>query len=271
MARVSLRRRCVLSLAAAGALLLGGCASFPEHGGSAGPPVVGSTHGKCDPASNQAGDSYVVFGKRYHVLDNARGYDQRGIASWYGPKFHGKLTSSGMTYDMYAMTAASKVLPLCTWVKVSNLESGKSAIVQVNDRGPFVRNRIIDLSFSAAKAIGVVHNGTALVEVQAIAKPSVQPPQDIAKVSRSFPVKKLHHRARLYVQLGAFADHDNAERMRARLLLRQLGSIRISPKRIDHEKLYRVLIGPYTTVDQVDALTARLERLGYDDTEVVIE
>ena len=213
----------------------------------------------------------MVFGKRYHVLDDARGYDKRGIASWYGPNFHGKLTSSGMRYDMYGMTAASKVLPLCTWVKVSNLENGKSVVLQVNDRGPFVRNRIIDLSYTAAKTLGVVRNGTALVEVEAIANPSAQPPKNIAQVSQSFPMKKLHHRAELYVQLGAFSEHGNAEKLRAHLLLRQLGNARVSPTRVHGKTLYRVMIGPFTTVDQVDTLTARLERLGYNDTEVVIE
>ncbi|MGH8128109.1 MAG: septal ring lytic transglycosylase RlpA family protein, partial [Gammaproteobacteria bacterium] len=218
------RRILAQSLIAGAIVALTGCASFPNHGTqSSMPPDTGKPHGKCHPSSTQAGLNYVVFGKRYHVLDDARGYDERGIASWYGPGFHGKLTSSGMTYDMYAMTAASKVLPLCTWVKVSNLKSGKSVILQVNDRGPFVRNRIIDLSYTAAKTLGVVRNGTALVEVQAIANPSAQPPKDIAKVSQTFPVKELHHRAELYVQLGAFADHGNAERLRAHLLLRQLG------------------------------------------------
>lgn len=254
------------------ALALAGCASFPHHGaGHSSPPVIGKPHGRCHPSSTQAGLSYVVFGKRYHVLKDARGYDERGIASWYGPHFHGKLTSSGMTYDMYAMTAASKVLPLCTWVKVSNLKTGQSAIVQVNDRGPFVRNRIIDLSYTAAKALGVVRNGTALVEVEAIAKPSAQPPKNIARVSQSFPMKKLHHRAKLYVQIGAFAEHDNAERLRAHLLLRQLGNVSVSPTRVHGKTLYRVLVGPFTEVAPVDKLTARLERLGYNDTEVVIE
>src|SRR6056297_1218508 len=172
--RLALPHALVLAAGICSLASLGGCSSFPKSADSfnGSKPAMSLPKGKCHPASNQAGDSYVVFGHRYHVLDSAIGYDERGIASWYGPNFHGKLTSSGMTYNMYAMTAASKVLPLCTWVKVSNLESGKSAIVQVTDRGPFVRNRIIDLSYSAAKALGVVHNGTALVEVQAIANPS---------------------------------------------------------------------------------------------------
>ena len=252
---------------------LAGCSSFPKSANSfdGSEPAMAPPMGKCHPSSSQAGDSYVVFGRRYHVLDSAIGYDERGIASWYGPNFHGKLTSSGMTYNMYAMTAASKVLPLCTWVKVSNLESDRSAIVQITDRGPFVRNRIIDLSYSAAKALGVVHNGTALVEVQAIAKPSATVPGDIRQVSKTYPAKHLHHRARLYVQVAAFTQHANAEKMRARLILRQLGSIQISPKEIHDKTFYRVLVGPYKTVTQVDALTARLDRIGYHDTDVVIE
>jgi len=252
---------------------LAGCSSFPKSANNfdGSIPAMAPPKGKCHPSSNQAGDSYVVFGRRYHVRDSAVGYDERGIASWYGPNFHGKLTSSGMTYNMYAMTAASKVLPLCTWVKVSNLESGKSAIVQVNDRGPFVRNRIIDLSYSAAKALGVVHNGTALVEVQAIAKPSATAPRNIKEVSKTFPAKHLHHRARLYVQVAAFTEHANAEKMRAHLILRQLGKIHISRKKVHHKTFYRVLVGPYETVNQVDALTAKLEHIGYQDTDVVIE
>lgn len=254
------------------ACFLAGCSSFPARISQNGElPAMAPPHGRCHPSSTQAGESYVVFGRRYHVLRDARGYDARGIASWYGPKFHGKLTSSGMTYDMYAMTAASKVLPLCTWVRVSNLESGKSAIVQINDRGPFVRNRIIDLSYAAAKVLGVVRDGTALVEVQVIANPSTGVPKDIAKISKSFPVKKLHHRAELYVQLGAFAEHANAEKLRTHLLLRQLGRVTVSPLRVHGRKLYRVLLGPLTTVTQVDRLTARLEHYGYTYTQVVIE
>lgn len=271
--RRALPHALVLAAGICGVGVLAGCSSFPKNHNSfdGSKPVMAPPKGKCRTSASQAGESYVVFGHRYHVLDSAIGYDERGIASWYGPNFHGKLTSSGMTYDMYAMTAASKVLPLCTWVKVSNLESGKSAIVQVTDRGPFVRNRIIDLSYSAAKALGVVHKGTALVEVQAISNPSATIPSNIKQVSKTYPAKHLHHRARLYVQVAAFTQHANAEKMRARLILRQLGRIHISPKKVHHETFYRVLIGPYRSVNQVDALTAKLEHIGFDDTDVVIE
>ncbi|MEO8465185.1 MAG: septal ring lytic transglycosylase RlpA family protein [Gammaproteobacteria bacterium] len=118
---------------------------------------------------------YNVLGKRYHVLPTSAGYRARGTASWYGPDFHGLATSSGERYDMNAMTAAHTTLPLPTWVEVTNLENGRSVVVKVNDRGPFVANRIIDLSYAAATQLDMVRNGTARVEVRAMAAPYAQP------------------------------------------------------------------------------------------------
>lgn len=220
--------------------------------------------------TNQAGMSYVVFGRKYHVLRSAIGYEKRGIASWYGPNFRGKLTSSGTPYNMYAMTAASKVLPLFTWVKVTNLENGRVAIVQINDRGPFVANRIIDLSYAAARHIGMVRGGTALVELQALTGPSLARPSDL--VAREHAVKPVHldRNPRLYVQLGAFAVKQNAERLKARLLLNQVGKIHVAPMRAKGERLYRVLVGPVAGVKAIDSLTARLERLGFSKTNILI-
>ncbi len=218
-----------------------------------------------------AGSSYVVFGRRHYVLKSAAGYDKRGIASWYGPNFHGKLTSSGVIYDMYAATAASKVLPLCTWVKVTNLENGRHTVVQINDRGPFVANRIIDLSYAAAKDIGMIGQGTALVNVRTIAAPSRNPPKNLASASAHAPTPELHHHARLYLQLGAFLKAGNANRLRAKLLQHRIGKVRIETGRVHGKKFYRVQVGPYATVAQIDRLGDRLERLGYHNTEVVIE
>ncbi|MFI4969699.1 MAG: septal ring lytic transglycosylase RlpA family protein, partial [Lysobacterales bacterium] len=113
-------------------------------------------------------DSYSVLGQTYHVLADPRGYDERGIASWYGNKFHGYMTSSFEPYDMYAFSAAHKTLPLPSYARVTNLDNGKSVIVRINDRGPFHENRIIDLSYAAAVKIGVWPKGTGLVEVRAI-------------------------------------------------------------------------------------------------------
>ncbi|MGH8274520.1 MAG: septal ring lytic transglycosylase RlpA family protein [Gammaproteobacteria bacterium] len=260
-------------------ILVSGCAPFP-HGGRATPAQSRTRHGgghsvptsgKPCAANNGAGSSYVVFGRRYHVLRNADGYNKRGIASWYGPKFHGKLTSSGQPYDMYAATAANKVLPLCVWVKVTNLENGRHTVVQINDRGPFVASRIIDLSYAAAKDIGMMRKGTALVNIHVIASPSSRPPPQLTRESEEAPTPVLHHRPRLYLQLGAFLHRANAERLRAKLALQQIGHVRIEVRRVHGKQFYRVQVGPYTSVDQIDRLTTRLGRLGYSNTEVVIE
>jgi rare lipoprotein A len=131
--------------------------------------------------------SYEVFGKRYKVRTSSDGYQERGIASWYGNPFHGRPTSSGDMYDMHEMTAAHTSLPLPTWVEVTNLSNGKSVVVKVNDRGPFVANRVIDLSYGAAKALDIVQAGTARVEIRALGarpkEPTAQRPETAARQS----------------------------------------------------------------------------------------
>src|SRR5512143_1873224 len=124
--------------------------------------------------------SYVVDGREYHVLATSNGYVERGIASWYGTKFHGGRTSSGETYDMYKMTAAHKTLPIPCYARVTNLENGRSVIVRVNDRGPFHDNRIIDLSYAAANRIGISPKGTGLVEVRAVSSSDDSSPTVLA-------------------------------------------------------------------------------------------
>ena len=111
---------------------------------------------------------YEVFGKRYYVLSSSSGYWERGVASWYGPGFHKERTSTGEPYDMYGMTAAHKTLPLPAYLRVTNLQNGRSIVVRVNDRGPFVGNRIIDLSYTAAAKLDMLRNGTAMVELRSI-------------------------------------------------------------------------------------------------------
>ena len=119
----------------------------------------------------RAPSSYELFGQRYYILRSADGFSQRGIASWYGGKFHGNPTASGEIYDMHAMTAAHKTLPIPTDVQVTNLRNGKSVVVRVNDRGPFLDDRIIDLSYAAAQALDLVGSGTGMVEVRALPRP----------------------------------------------------------------------------------------------------
>lgn len=159
-------------------LVLGlvGCGSSPKRGaGMDGPPMEGGTPNledavvRAEPPSRYGNPpSYVVFGKRYYTMKSALGYRERGIASWYGTKFHGRRTSSGERYDMYRMTAAHKSLPLPTYVEVRNLQNGRTAILRVNDRGPFHEGRIIDLSYAAALKLDILRTGTGLVEVRAL-------------------------------------------------------------------------------------------------------
>jgi rare lipoprotein A len=129
---------------------------------------------------------YDVFGKRYYVLSSGVGYLERGVASWYGPGFHKVRTSSGEPYDMYGMTAAHRTLPLPAYVKVTNLQNGRSVVVRVNDRGPFVGNRIIDLSYTAAAKLDMLRNGTAMVEIRTI-DPMVPPPVITASALSTAP------------------------------------------------------------------------------------
>jgi rare lipoprotein A len=210
---------------------------------------------------------YKVNGSTYSVLASAAGYDERGIASYYGTKFNGYKTSDLETYDMYKFSAASKVLPLPSFVRVTNLENGKSVIVRVNDRGPFVPNRIIDLSLAAAVRIGIWPKGTGLVQVQGIdsAHPNAEP-ASVAAVS--LPAGQPPH---LYLQVGAFADAANAARMAARLQALNVGPVRVVALTADGHTLQRVQIGPLPDVDTVDRTTARLDALGLPHASVAVQ
>ncbi len=210
--------------------------------------------------------SYVVQGKRYYVMRSSAGYHERGIASWYGTKFHGKRTSSGERYDMYAMTAAHKTLPLPSYVRVTNLDNGRSVVVRVNDRGPFHENRLIDLSYSAAKRLGMIGHGTALVDVQA-----VSPGEQYQPVSTSSMHAITSHSAKVYLQVGAFSTLYSARQLKQKIQ-RQIGqAIIIMPLRKPEQTLYRVRIGPLKNVEQGDALATQLSVLGYQDAHMVVE
>ncbi len=151
---------------------------------------------------------YCIGNTWYQPIPDASGFKQRGLASWYGKKFHGRKTANGEVYDMHAMTAAHKTLPLGTCVKVRNMENGRSVEVRINDRGPFITGRVIDLSYAGAKAIGLVGPGVAQVEVVALGKPVSTP-----KGKRVYaPVD--YRRGAFTVQVGAFQERSNAERLR---------------------------------------------------------
>lgn len=208
--------------------------------------------------------SYVERGRRYTVMQSARGYVERGVASWYGAKFHGHRTSSGETYDMYAMTAAHRTLPLPSYVLVTNLENNRRAVVRVNDRGPFHDNRIIDLSYAAAVKLGITATGTGMVEVRAIDPDSWRPGQPVPSPA---PAGGSY---RLYVQAGAFTSRVNAERLKHRLDS-IAGHHPVHMRFSSTDRLYRVHIGPVSSVEAADRLAERISALGIARAHVVVD
>jgi rare lipoprotein A len=229
---------------------------------------------------------YEVFGVRYTVLPSIAGFRERGVASWYGPGFHEERTSTGEPYDMFGMTAAHKTLPLPAYVRVTNLENGRSVVVRVNDRGPFVGNRIIDLSYTAAAKLDMLRDGTAMVEVAAIDPAAVSPAPaatttaTAAPAATSVPAAELAAfaaaapppaHAPLYIQAGAFANPSNAERLAARLRGGGYGSIFVREHRIAGHTLYRVRIGPVPDVAEFDRIVAALAQAGVTDARLALD
>lgn len=200
---------------------------------------------------------YTVLGKRYFVLDTAEGYLERGVASWYGPGFHAASTSNGERYDMYAMTAAHKTLPLPSYVQVTNLSNGKHVIVRVNDRGPFKDGRIIDLSYTAAAKLDMIKAGTTFVEVRALTPmQKAEPPPAPAATSD------------LYVQAGAFATEANAKRLLGELRSKGVDNAFVREDQVDGKTLYRVRVGPIPSVNEFDRVVKRLRALGVADARL---
>ncbi|VAX11448.1 Septum-associated rare lipoprotein A [hydrothermal vent metagenome] len=221
---------------------------------------------KSEPRSRYGNpSSYEVMGKRYYVKKTSRGYTERGIASWYGSKFHGRRTSSGETYDMYAMTAAHTTLPLPTYARVTNLQNGRSIVVKINDRGPFHDNRIIDLSYTGANKLGIIKDGTGLVEVTALdpGQP-IAPPRKAAKTAATSATS-------IYIQVGAFSSRFNADRL-AQRITHSLGSvIRVKQHFGAGGDLFRVQVGPLASVELADSMTSQLEQIGISDLHVIVD
>lgn len=216
--------------------------------------------------------SYVVYGKRYYTMTSSKDYKERGLASWYGTKFHGKRTSSGEPYDLYGMTAAHKTLPLPTYVEVTNLGNNRSVIVKVNDRGPFHEDRLIDLSYTAAVKLGIVGHGTGEVEVEAIDTGTLT--TGTAAVATPAAAPKPASRpddAVLYLQVGAFSNRENAERLQEKIVSENIGSVRIVENTIDNGTFYKVQVGPLANDNAVDQTTRALETLGINESHPIIE
>ncbi|MCW8828845.1 MAG: septal ring lytic transglycosylase RlpA family protein [Gammaproteobacteria bacterium] len=211
-------------------------------------------------------------------MKESAGYVERGIASWYGRKFHGRKTSNGETYNMYAMTAAHKTLPIPSYVQVTNLDNGKRIVVRVNDRGPFHEGRIIDLSYTAAQKLDIVGHGTGRVEVRAIeaGQPIPGPPTRIAggeQQLQSATLADAPARAKpsLYLQLGSFISMHNAETLRARLALNNVAGAAVKHTTVDRQNIYRVRVGPLQSVEEAGRVASQINNLGMGVPTIIID
>ncbi len=243
-------------------LALSGCGTVVERDGPGSrtvPQDIPDAVPKDEPRSKYGNpESYVVFGKRYYTLKSARGFTQKGIASWYGKKFHGRKTSSGEVYDMYEMTAAHKQLPLPTYVEVRNLDNDRRAIVKVNDRGPFHENRVIDLSYAAANKLGIIDKGTGFVEIRVVDASGAAAPRPTSPGAqgRDAPERGV------YLQVGAFQQRSNAEALRDRIAGATGSAVYIREINSAGRTLFRVQLGPIASVETADAIVSALELLG---------
>ena len=224
-----------------------GCASRPVH-----PNPVPETHSATGSAL-----PYRVEGRVYYPLDNSTGFVQQGIASWYGRDFHGKATSNGEVYNMNALTAAHKTLPFGSVVLVTHRESGRSVTVRINDRGPFVGDRIIDLSYGAASKLGIAETGTAPVHLRVIRAATSAPPQNAAGVS----AKKTIYS----VQVGVFEDIDNA-----REISHQLKNSRVFAVKQHNRKVYKVLVGQYPNYENALEPMDQMRLQGFNGAFIVL-
>jgi len=217
-------------------------------------------------------ETYEVFGRTYRVKRSARGHIERGTASWYGPGFHAERTSSGEPYDMYAMTAAHKTLPIPVYVRVTNLENRRSVVVRVNDRGPFVGDRIIDLSYTAAHKLDMVRKGTAPVEIRVIEPGDEAPAPVIAAAATpavaAAPVVTAAADIGVssrYLQTGSFATRTNAEAMLNLLARAGIRNAGVREARIGERTVFRVRVGPLDNAIEADDMIERLRVAGIPD------
>ena len=244
------------------ALLLVACAGDEEKQKSSGdgpsskklkPGDIHDAVPKDEPLARYGNHSpYTVLGKTYTVLPTSKGYHERGMASWYGSKFHGRRASSGEPYDMHLATAAHKSLPLPTYAEVTNLDNGRKMIVKINDRGPFHEGRIIDLSYAAAIKLGVDQTGTARIDVRAI---------DVKKSKRS----SAKVADGTFLQVGAYSKRKTANEMADNMKAARLQPVTVKKSR----GLYKVWIGPYDTEAEIESNKRRVVELGYERPHTV--
>lgn len=295
-------RSAVLVVFAVLAMLLGGCAQvqFAAHAAKSVAPGTTSPEG-----GYKVGDPYQVFGVWYYPAEDPD-YEEVGVASWYGREFHGRRTANGTIFDMNGLSAAHRTLPMPSLVRVTNLANGRSLVLTVNDRGPFARGRIIDVSRRAAQLLGFFAVGTAKVRVQAVrAEPGepliIEAKEDparhdttiaAAEVPPAAPAKATavepapapavvaavatvpagisgDSGSAIYVQAGAFANADNAQRLAAELA--RFGTAQTMKANINDRLIYRVRLGPLATAEDADSLRSRMIAAGYQDARLVFD
>lgn len=251
-------------------LLLAACAGAPQprvEEPPDGPPASGlraedvaDATPRVEPRARYGNHSpYEVFGRKYHVLESSEGYYERGTASWYGTKFHGRRTSSGEPYDLHLATAAHKSLPLPTYAEVVNLDNGRRVIVKINDRGPFKDDRLIDLSYGAALRLGMADTGTARVEVRAI---DPRAWDDGARVAGAVvaPPPAADGGDPTWLQAGAYGRREGAEELAGRLRRADLAPVSIN----DSDNLFRVWLGPYGSHAEAESVILKAIELGFE-------
>ena len=233
--------------------------------------VTGCAPGRRSPdmppnATDRKLSPYQINGVWYYPVPHARDFSQDGIASWYGKDFHGKKTANGEIYDMYAMTAAHKTLPINTWVQVTNISNNRKIIVRVNDRGPFVAGRIIDLSYTAAQKLDMVGPGTTRVRVTALGTP--EPGQPMDHPTRFVPGD--YYSGNFVVQVGAFIQKDNAEKLVSRLA-REYDNAHFIPFSLGKNTFYRVRVGLFSDLNDARTFEKQMATKGFPQAFVVAE
>jgi len=248
---------------------------YLDDGPGANPPAnldaIPDAVPRAEPLHRFANRPYVVLGREYVPATSLRPYRERGVASWYGRKFHGQKTSTGDVYDMYAMTAAHPTLPLPSYARVTNPANGRSVVVRVNDRGPFLHDRVIDLSYAAAHRLGIAQNGSGEVEVEAIVPADVRvaaaPLPPVATAAAPAPATPIVAAsdvaspvagAGFVVQLGAFSNYANAQAFLAHVQ-NQMRTAQVEAKVRQAASLYRVYVGPFADRDEARRTADRIQ------------
>ena len=218
------------------------------------------------PPADKKDSSYTVSGKRYYPLSSSDGFSQRGLASWYGHEFHGRRTANGERYNMYGRTAAHKTLPFDTYVQVTNRRNGKRTVVRINDRGPFVRGRIIDLTYTSARELGMVEDGVVPVHIQALGFAHTQ--RKGSKWVQVYEKPASYLLGDFTIQVGAFTDRENALRLHASLS-RTYRNATVNIFDRGSQRFYRVRVGKYSRLDHAETAAKRLQEQGFPNAFAV--